>query len=169
MNQERFLVEMVRGFAGEFAKALSGVTSSVQASSCLSNIRALGKNDAHRFDALTRDLDRFFLVANPTEQEKCRAALLTTKGSVGSLIQRLITNNAQLASEDLKHRLREHYGLERNPHQYLVELDRVQQYPQERLKVYFERILNLAEKANESGQRLDPWFGNRLRTSLWKD
>ena len=129
MNQEQFLAEMMRGCAGGFAMALSGVTSSVQASSCLSNIHALGENDAHRFDAWTRDLDKYFLVANPTEQEKCRADLLTTKGSVGSLIQGLITNNAQLAWEDLKHRLREHYGLERNPHQYLVELARVQQYP----------------------------------------
>ena len=76
MNQEQFLVEMMKGFAGEFAKALSGVTSSVQASSCLSNIRALGKNDAYRFDAWTRDLDKYFLVANPTEQciDRCRAA-----------------------------------------------------------------------------------------------
>ena len=156
MNQEQFLAEMMRGFAGEFAKALSGVTCSVQASSCLSNIRALGLNDAHRFDAWTRDLEKYFLVANPTKQKKCRAALLTTKGSVGSLIQRLITSNAQLTWEDLKHKLREHYGLERNPHQYLVELARVQQYPQERLEVYLEWILNLAEKAYESGQRLDP-------------
>ena len=129
----------------------------------MSDIRTLGENDAHRFDAWTRDLEKYFLVANPTEQEKCQAAHLTTKGSVGSLIQRLITNNAQLTWEDLKHRLRMHYGLERNPHQHLVELARVQQYPQERLEVYFERILNLAEKAYESGQRLDPLIRKQVK------
>ena len=163
MNQEQFVTEMMRGFAGEFTKALSSVTSSVLTSSYLSNIRALGENDAHRFDAWAGDLEKYFLVADPTEQEKCRVALLTSKGSVGSLIRRLITGNAQLTWDDLKLRLREHYGLERDPHQYLVELARIQQYPQERLEVYLERILNLAERAYGGDRRQDPLVQKQVK------
>ena len=77
------------------------------------------------------------------KEDKCRAALLTTRGTVGQYIHRSMSNKPHLTWDELKILLGEYYGVVNNPNAWLVELAKMRQGGTEGIL----RVVRLAESA----------------------
>ena len=75
-------------------------------------------------------------MARVAEEDKCQAALLTTSGTVGQYVHRLLTNNPRLTWDDLKVSLEEYYGVVPNPNALLAELAKIRQGGTEGIQEY---------------------------------
>ena len=61
------------------------------------------------------------------EEDKCQAALITTRRTIGQYIYRLMSNNPQLTWNELKNYLGEYYEVLFNPNAWLIELTNIEQ------------------------------------------
>ena len=97
------------------------------------------------YETWLEDMERYFRVVHVAEEDKCLAALLTTRGTVGQYIYRLMSNNPQLTWNEFRNSLGEYYGLVSNPSARLVELANIKQGRTEGIQDYTQRVVRLAE------------------------
>ena len=70
--------------------------------SFLKNIQPLVRKEDGGYRTWLEGMEKYFRDVHVVEEEKCQAALLTTRGTVGQYIYRLMSNNPQLTWNELK-------------------------------------------------------------------
>ena len=123
------------------------VTNTLRGESLIKYIQPLIRRENGGYKAWLEEMQKYFHVARVAEEDKCQAALLTTSGTVGQYVHRLLTNNPRLTWDDLKVSLEEYYGVVPNPNARLAELAKIRQGGTEGIQEYMQRVVRLAESA----------------------
>ena len=146
MTQHNFS-DFVHSLTAELRNVACSVTNTLRGESFLKNIQLLLRKENGGYRTWLEDMERYFIIVHVAEEDKCQAALLTTRGTVGQYIYRLMSNNPQLTWNELKNSLGEYYGLVYNPNARLVELANIKQGRTEGIQDYMQRVVRLAENA----------------------
>ena len=111
MEQHTFS-DFVHSLTAELRNVARSVTNTLRGESFLkkNNIQPLLRKEDGVYRTWLEDMERYFRIVHVAEENKCQAAFLTTRGTVGQYIYRLISNNPQLTWDELKNSLGEYYG-----------------------------------------------------------
>lgn len=146
MEQHTF-TDFIQRLTVELRNVACSVTNTLRGESFLKNIQPLTCKEDGGYMIWLEDMERYFKVVHVVEEEKCQAALLTTRGTVGQYLHRLISNNPQITWNELKNSIKEYYGFISNPEARLVELVNIKQGRTEGIQDYMQRVVRLAESA----------------------
>ena len=101
MEQHTFS-NFVHSLTIELRNVACSVTNTLREESFLKNIQLLvGKEDGG-YRTWLEDMERYFRDVCVAEEDKCQVALLTTSGTVGQYIYRLMSNKPQLTWNEFK-------------------------------------------------------------------
>ena len=113
--EQSSLSDLIQGLTLELRNMACSVTNTLRGESLIKCIQPLIRRENGWYKAWLEEMQKYFHVAHVAEEDKCQAALLTTSGTVGQYIHRLLTNNPRLTWDDLKVSLEEYYGVVPNP------------------------------------------------------
>ena len=146
MEQQTFS-DFVHSLTVELRNVACSVTNTLRVESFLKNIQPLVRKEGCEYRTCLEYMERNFRVVYMAEEDKCQAALLTTRGTVGQYIYKLMFNNRQLTWNELKNSLGEYYGLVSNPNARLVKLANIKLGWTEGIQDYMQRVVRLVESA----------------------
>ena len=145
--EQSSLSNLIQGLTLELRNVACSVTNTLRGESLIKYIQPLICRENGGYKAWLEEMQKYFHVARVAEEDKCQAALLTTSGTVGQCVYRLLTNNPRLTWDDLKVSLEEYYGVVPNPNARLAELAKIRQGGTEGIQEYMQRVVRLAESA----------------------
>ena len=145
--EQSSLSDLIQGLTLELRNVACSVTNTFRGESLIKYIQPLICRENGGYKAWLEEMQKYFHVARVAEEDKCQAALLTTSGTVGQYVHRLLTNNPHLTWDDLKVSLEEYYGVVPNPNARLAELAKIRQGRTEGIQEYMQRVVRLAESA----------------------
>ena len=145
--EQSSLSDLIQGLTLELRNVACSVTNTLRGESLIKYIQPLIRRENGGYKAWLEEMQKYFHVARVAEEDKYQAALLTTSGTVGQYIHRLLTNNPCLTWDDLKVSLGEYYRAVPNPNAWLAELAKIRQGGTEGIQKYMQRVMRLAESA----------------------
>ena len=142
--EQSSLSDLIQVLTLELRNVACSVTNTLRGESLIKYIQPLIRRENDGYKAWLEEMQKYFHVA---QEDKCQAALLTTSGTVGQYVHRLLTNKPRLTWDDLKVSLEENYGVVPNPNARLAELAKIRQGGTEGIQDYMQRVVRLAESA----------------------
>ena len=100
MEQHTFS-DFAHSLTVDLRNVASSVTNTLRGELFLKNIQPLMRKEDGGYRTWMDDMERYFRVVRVAE-DKCQAALLTTRGTVGQCIYKLMSNNQQPTWNELK-------------------------------------------------------------------
>ena len=160
--------DFARCFASEIDKAACKVSNTLRSDTYLKNITPLVSKEGGGYRNWLGEIQKYFTLVGASEQEKCQAALLTTKGPIGSYVHRLVSRNSEISWQEIKTALGEYCEEVVDPHSIFLELANIRQKKNEGIHQYFERIARLAEGAYAGHNLSEPIIGGQVKNFFIK-
>lgn len=145
--EQQIFSNFVQGLTMELRNAVGAISKTLRGESLLKNIRTLENRRDGGYRVWLQEIEKYFRIVGAGDEEKCQAALLTTRGQVGLFINGLMANNEGLTWLELKRGLEDYFGIVANPNKNLIELANIRQGRDESVQDYMQRIVRLAEGA----------------------
>ena len=156
--------DFFQGLTTELVEAARSIKNSLRSESYLKKIIPLVSRDDGQFEAWIQDMEKYFSIVEAREEDKCRAALVTTDGHVGTFVHKIIRDNENISWTDLTYMLRDYYGITSNPHESFLKLANVRQGRNEGIQDYMQRVFKLADRAYNGRDKGDPIIRDQVKT-----
>ena len=160
---EHILENFTECLSREINKAACVVSNTLRTDTFLKNISPLVCKEDGNFRLWLGELEKYFILAQVSEAEKCQAVLLSTRGPIGNYVQTMIAGNPQITWSNIKAALEEYCEELTDPHKVFVELANIRQGRQEGIHPYMDRLLRLARGAYVGNHLNEPIIGNQVK------